>query len=183
MVTVTSLMQADGSTRTPARNVWTRRRLWASVVCCVLGVCVTGLLYVSGSGSGPRQSSVRAEKHMLLRSVAQAAAAYQHDAGRQPTLDDLLAAGAIDAEVQRDFALVTPAVDPSSVVEPLPLLVQAVPCRSVRKGEPWGGPGETSNQDYPACRFMLMPDWSVQAIDEPVYQRDYANRVRLVPLW
>ncbi|MBM4107581.1 MAG: hypothetical protein FJ255_02015 [Phycisphaerae bacterium] len=120
---------------------------------------------------------------MLLRSVAQAAAAYQHDAGRQPTLDDLLAAGAIDAEVQRDFALVTPAVDPSSVVEPLPLLVQAVPCRSVRKGEPWGGPGETSNQDYPACRFMLMPDWSVQAIDEPVYQRDYANRVRLVPLW
>lgn len=129
-----------------------------------------------------RQSGVRAMVHSRLNMVAQAASIYQKDTGAAPTLDSLLAAGLIDAASLREFSRVQPAAGGADPAGVLPILVQTVPCRAVRKGEAWGGLGETTDTDLPAKRYLLMPDWTVAAMDEPEYQRDWAAKLRLSPL-
>jgi hypothetical protein len=131
-----------------------------------------------------RQSGVRAKTQMVLQSVAQAAAAYQQEHAVVPTIDDLLNTKLLDPAALREFSRCAP-IGPSGGSGPPVLdawLVQTVPSRAVRKGEAWGGPGETIDNDLPACRFVLMRDWTVRQIDEPTFQQSYAQRVRLTPL-
>ena len=141
-------------------------------------VLILGVLFVRW-GMQTRQSAVRLGMQLRLRQVAQAAAAYQQQYSAAPTLHTLVASGWLDPDSLRDFSRCeTSSVHPG---EPSPLLVQTVPCRAVRTGEPWGGPGETTDRDLPACRYVLMDDWSVREIEESDYQRDLAGRTRLLP--
>lgn len=156
-----------------------RKRIWAIVV--GLLACSMAGLFFSWAGN-TRQSAVRAKKHAQLLSVAQAARIYEQDSGRKPTVDALLAAGLLDIAVIRDFSRAQPIAETSTASVTTPLIVQTVPCRAVSKGEAWGGPGETIDKDLPACRFVLMPDWSVVPLDEPDFQRDWAGILRLDPL-
>ena len=129
-----------------------------------------------------RQSGVRLHVHVQLRSIAQAAAVYEQQFNTPATLDTLLASNLLDRTTLREFSRCQSVTTPPP---PPPLdawLIQTTPCRAVRKGEAWGGPGETTDQDLPACRYVLMKDWTVQQIDEPDYQRDFAKHVRLTPI-
>ncbi len=104
----------------------------------------------------------------------------QRDTGAAPSsLDAVLSSGFLSGQALKQLSRAVPihAGDTD-----LPLVVQTVPCRAVRKGERWGGIEERINHDLPACRFVLMPDWTVVQIDEPDYQRDIAPRINLVPL-
>lgn len=158
---------------TPAK---THRRV-ALVVGGTL-VLILGVLFVRW-GMQTRQSAVRLGMELSLRQVAQAARAYQQQYNAAPTLDTLVESGWLDPLSLRGFSRCeTPSVQPGV---PTLLLVQTVPCRAVRRGEPWGGPGETTDRDLPACRYVLMDDWSVHEIEESVYQRDLAGRTRLRP--
>lgn len=126
-----------------------------------------------------RQSGVRLHVYIQLRSIAQAAAVYEQTFNTPATLDTLLASTLLDRTALREFSRCQPLTTPP----PLDAwLVQTTPCRAVRKGEAWGGPGETTAQDIPACRYVLMKDWTVQQIEEPDFQRDFAKHVRLTPL-
>lgn len=155
---------------------WRRRLIIiAGLIACVLVVVL--LMWARGT----RQSAVRMTTHNRLRLVTQAAQIYQQDTGAAPTLDALLAAGLIDAASLREFSRVQPVAATSNGVVP-PILVQTVPCRAVRKGEAWGGPGDKLDNDLPAKRFLLMPDWTVAGMDEPDFQRDWAGKLQLSPL-
>lgn len=126
-----------------------------------------------------RQSAVRAMVHGRLEAFRLAAEAIQHETGVAPTLDDVLNSPHFMGVALEQFSRATP-ID--TVDTGLPLVVQTVPCRAVRKGERWGGLEETIEHDLPACRYVLMPDWTVVQIDELDYERDIAPRIRLVPL-
>lgn len=153
------------------------RRLWV-----LLGVAVLAAAgwTVWNPAWGARQSAVRAMTHANLRSIARAAEVYQQQFGTQPTLDDVLAKGLLDAERLDGFSRCDPVPGGAAVLDAW--LVQTKPCRAVRKGEAWGGPGETIDRDLPACRYVLMRDWSVRQIDEPEFQSVAAPRVRLTPV-
>lgn len=126
-----------------------------------------------------RQSAVRAMVHARIQSIEQAARQMQRDTGTAPTLDGVLKSGLLTGETLEQFSR---AVPNGAADTDLPLVVQTVPSRAVRKGETWGGIEETIDHDLPACRVVLMPDWTVVRIDEPDYQRDIAPRIRLLPL-
>lgn len=157
---------------TPRRS---RRSALIAGLAAVVIVVSVGILAL-----GRRQSAVRLERHTLLLSVAQGAKAHAEAHGTSPTIGDLLTHGAIDPSVARYFSIASPV--PGNSPLGLPLLVQSSPCRAVRKGEAWGGPGETIDRDLAACRYVLMPDWTVVPVDEPQFQRDIAPRVRLIPI-
>ncbi|MCE7975475.1 MAG: hypothetical protein DYG92_14330 [Leptolyngbya sp. PLA1] len=157
----------------------TRRTGARGWVTAVLGLLACVLLARALASAGEvRQSGVRAVKVSLLRSAAMAAAVYRDEHRAEPGVEDLARAGLIDVVQLREFLLAEP-VGGRGSEGPTPLLVQAAPCRAVRKGEAWGGPGETIDRDLPACRHVLMSDWSVVAMDEDAYQRDWAGRVAL----
>lgn len=161
-----------------ARFLRRRRRVLAVFATIACGL----LVKLSMWATTMRQSGVRASVHSRLQMVAQAAQIYQQDTGAAPTLDSLLAARLIDAAALREFSRGQSSkagADPAAAV---PILVQSVPCRAVRKGEAWGGPGETTDKDLPAKRFLLMSDWTVAALDEPDFQREWAGKLRLRPV-
>lgn len=150
----------------------------------VIGVIVSvAAVLVVRSVSAPRQSAVRLVTEISLRHVTQAAEIYQQQHQASPKLDDLIASGLVDVLMLDEFSRCE---QPGGVGGIGPAinawLVQTFPCRAVRKGEAYGGPGETTDVDIPACRFVLMHDWSVVQIEEGVYQRDYAPHVVLKPL-
>ncbi len=126
-----------------------------------------------------RQSVVRALVHGRLQSIGLTAQQIQRDTGAAPTLDAVLNSELFTGEGLEQFSRTVP-INASDT--DLPLVVQTVPSRAVRKGERWGGIEERIEHDLPACRFVLMPDWTVVQIDEPDYQRDIAPRIKLVPL-
>lgn len=156
---------------------------WAPAVALALGVAALAL-----GGCGERQSAVRAAAQAQLRMIGQASTIYAQDHGAAPSIDGLLASGLIDPQTRRGVAHAVLAPAPASaggeppIEAPVPWIVQLVPCRAVRAGEAWGGPGETIDHDLPACRFMLWTDGRVEAIDESAFQREWAGRMRLVPL-
>jgi hypothetical protein len=130
-------------------------------------------------GTQARQSAVRLEMQVILRQVAQAARAYQQQFNAAPTLDTIVASGWLDSKSLRAFSRCE--ISPAQPGAPSLLLVQTVPCRAVRQGEAWGGPGEKTDRDLPACRYVLMDDWSVHEIEESDYQRAFAGTARLRP--
>lgn len=149
----------------------------------VAGLVVCGLgLLLARWATDTRQSAVRSLKHAQLQSIAQASRIYDQDSGTPATLDALLGAGLIVPEIRNEFSRAVPATSTSTVAGLAPIVVQTIPCRAVCKGEAWGGPGETTDVDLPACRFVLMSDWSVAKIEESEFQREWAERLRLVPL-
>ncbi|MGE3107120.1 MAG: hypothetical protein AB7G11_08760 [Phycisphaerales bacterium] len=158
-------------------------RRWRRIALAVFAVIACGFfVQLAMWATTKRQSGVRAIVHSRLHLVAQAASIYQQHKGVAPTLDGLLASGLIDPASLSEFSRVQPTTggaDPSKMV---PILVQTVPCRAVRKGEAWGGPGETIDKDLPAKRFLLMPDWTVAGMDEPDFQREWAAKLWLSPL-
>lgn len=162
----------------PVRPSVARRRVWAIV--SGIGL-VVAIALLARWATTMRQSGVRLQVHAALHSVSQAAEMYRMDTGATPTLDDLQGAGLVDVASLRAFSRCEPAT-PGGAPALDAWLVQTVPCRAVRKAEPWNGPGETIDHDLPACRFVLMKDWTVVQIDEPDFQRDYAERVTLTPL-
>lgn len=155
-----------------------KRVIWLFVG--LVGCAVSGLFVRWAADT--RQSAVRAGIHAQLQTIAQAVRIFQQDSGKTPTVDDLVAAEMIDAAVFREFSRVQLEAGAVDALAAAPVIVQTVPCRAVRKGEAWGGPGETIDKDLSACRFVLMPDWSVVQIDEPDFQRDWAGKLRLMPL-
>ncbi len=156
-----------------------RRRRAGRIVAVLIVVVVVALLWRC---AGARQSAVRLKTHNALRTVEQAAAVYQLRFNAPPTLDDLLSTRLLDGLPLDEFSRCEPEVAAGEPPVVDAWVVQTVPCRAVRKGEAWGGPGETTDRDIPPCRFVLMKDWTVRQIDEPDYQRDFAGRVKLTPL-
>lgn len=149
----------------------------------VAGLVVCGLgLLLARWATDTRQSAVRSFKHAQLQSIAQASRIYEQDCGTSATIDALLAGGLIDAGVIAEFSRAAPVSSSTTAPGLVPIVVQKIPCRAVSKGEAWGGPGETTDVDLPACRFVLMSDWSVAKIEEPEFQAEWAGRLRLVPL-
>lgn len=139
---------------------------------------VVGVLFVRWATDMP-QSGVRLMRHSELHSVAQAAALYEQDFKTSPTLDDLLGAGLLHRPSLSKYSIAKAAPGQGA---PDAWLIQTVPCRPVKKGDAWGGPGDKIDHDLPACRYVLKRDWTVVQVDEPDYQRDLALRVRLVPI-
>lgn len=169
----------DAPSDPPTRKKPGRRRRWLLVG--VIGLAL--IVLVARWATAVRQSGVRLKTQVALLSVAQAAAAYQQQHAVAPRLDDLLTTGMLDLAILREFSRCAPVGAGGSNAPVLDAwLVQTVPSRAVRKGEAWGGPGETIDHDLPACRFVLMKDWTVRQIDEPDYQRDYAPHLQLTPL-
>ncbi len=161
----------------PARN---RRRRRALIVGGALIFALAGLFAYEWF-TRVRQSAVRARVAAALRSVSQAAEAYERENGRPATLDDLIVANLIDVPALAEFSRCEPSTTTGEPAAPAAWLVQTIPCRAVRKGEPWGGPGEFLDRDLPPCRFLLMHDWRVEQFDEIDFQREFAGRVRLSP--
>lgn len=172
-------MLADESRAGSSRRPSSRHR-WRVIAVVLVLTCLA--VYFVPRWAEPRQSAVRMVKHSMLRSVAQAAEIYQQGFGSSPSIQDLLVAKLVVASVQREFSEAIPVDGASRPGDPWPLVVQTTPCRAVRRGEAWGGPGEAIDHDLPACRIMLMPDWTVRSVDEDVYQRDLARHLRLAPL-
>lgn len=160
-------------------NLYLRHRRATLIASLIAMMCFVVWLFINWATT-TRQSAVRAQKHNMLRAVAQAAEVYRSENGGQVSLDQLVTSGLIEREVRREFAKaeIIGEGNPSLV----PIVVQKVPCREVRAGEAWGGLGEYSDRKLPARRYVLMSDWSVVGIDEPEYQEQWASRVRLVPL-
>lgn len=173
-------MQGHGQPQPAAPRRQARRRERVVVLLALILVVALAWLAVPRCFP-PRESAVRVVKQSWLRAVAQAADIYRSNTGSSPALDDLLAAGLIDERVREEFSRVEATGDEVLGSASLPLLVQTVPNRAVRAGEPWGGPGEKADHDIPPNRYILMPDWTVLAMDEPEFQRELSGRVRLVP--
>lgn len=156
-----------------------RRLAWIAAGVAVL----TALVIVVQFAGAPRQSAVRAIARGKAGLVAQAAKMYEQQHGGTPRMADLWAAEMIHASVAEEFAPVGRAVGapPAAEGDISPLMVQVKPCRAVKKGEAWGGPGETTDVARPACRYVLMSDWAVVEMEEAEYQRDWAGKVTLLP--
>jgi hypothetical protein len=169
----------DRAVSMPARS---RRRRVVRLVKWALAAAVV-LLLLTPCLMWPfqpiRQSAVRARVHGEIDSIGRAALQYQRDTDSAPTLDGVLNSGMLAGVPLDKFSRVVPVLAGDTG---LPLVVQTVPCRAVRKGEMWGGIEERIEHDLPACRFVLMPDWTVVEMQEPDYQRTIAPRVTLKPL-
>lgn len=156
-----------------------RRLAWIAAGVAVL----TALVIVVQVLGAPRQSGVRAIARGKASLVAQAAKLYEQQHGSTPRVADLWAGGMIDPIVAEEFSPVGPAVGAPLAAEGgiSPVVVQVRPCRAVKKGEAWGGPGEVTEVARQACRYVLMSDWTVVEMEEAEYQRDWAGKVTLLP--
>ncbi len=163
----------------PRRGLWMKAVRIASLAVSALATLVVVAVLALWLMFPMRQSVVRAQAHAQLEMIAQAARIYQSDTGVAPGLDDVLNSDHFASVQLKEYSRVSPI---SASDTGLPLVVQTVPCRAVRKGERWGGIEERIEHDLPACRFVLMADWTVKQIDEPEYQRDIAPRLTLTPL-
>lgn len=159
------------------------RRPYKRVTWILLGV---GVLMAGGALQSyrwfttPRASTDRVMVRMSLRAIGQSFGMYRAERGAWPTLGDLVRRGELYAEPARQFALVRYAVEPEST-ERRVLVSQRAACRAVRRGEPWGGPGEITDRDMPAARYVLYDDLRVDAMSEEEFQERYGSRVELMP--
>jgi hypothetical protein len=163
----------------PRRRRWKKAVRIAALVASAAAVLVVVAVLALWLMFPMRQSVVRAGAHAQLERIAQAARIYESDTGVKATLDHVLNSGHFVGVQLEAYSRASPI---SASDTGLPLVVQTVPCRAVRKGESWGGIEQRIDHDLPACRFVLMADWTVKQIDEPDYQRDIAPRLTLTPL-
>jgi len=61
------------------------------------------------------------------------------------------------------------------------LAYQKVPCKAVKVGEPWGGPGNRATQDYPAVRATLFANGESRMVEEAEFQTLYGWLLRGEP--
>lgn len=174
-----SIATNQAAPATPPRPARARRRIAVALLLLVTAAAffVPALNWFFSQ----RQSGIRAVTHAHLRSFELGAEVYQNDHGVLPTLDQLLAANVVPTESLALFSRATP-LPGESLGPEFPLIVQTKPCRAVKKGESWGGPGEFIDRDLPACRFLLRADWTIVEMSEPDYQRDFASRITLAPI-
>ena len=163
----------------PRRRRWKKALRIAALVASAAAVLVVVAVLALGLMFPMRQSVVRAQAHGQLERIAQAARIYKSDTGVSATLDDVLNSRHFAGVQLKAYSRASPI---SAWDTGLPLVVQTVQCRAVRKGESWGSIEQRIDHDLPACRFVLMADWTVKQIDEPDYQRDIALRLTLSPL-
>ncbi|MCC6951770.1 MAG: hypothetical protein IT433_10040 [Phycisphaerales bacterium] len=119
----------------------------------------------------------------MAAQIVTAAKIHEYDCERLPRLAALWATGMVDPTIAVEFAPAKPSVGSAglaagTVSAPM---VQVQPCRAVKKGEAWGGPGEVTDVVRPACRYELMSDGTVVEMEEAEYQRGWAGRVTLGP--
>lgn len=162
---------------------------WRRLAALAAGVAVlTALVIVVQMLGAPRQSAVRAIVRGKAGLVAQGAKIYAQEHGGTPRIVDLWSAGMIHPTVLQEFSAVEltgvaagDAAGDGAKVGEVPLMVQVKPSRAVKKGEAWGGPGETTQIARPAVRCVLMSDWTVVEMDEAEYQSTWAAKVKLLP--
>ncbi|MCG3126773.1 MAG: hypothetical protein CHACPFDD_01628 [Phycisphaerae bacterium] len=157
-------------------------RAYGRVTSILLGI---GLLVAGGTCQSyrwfttPRASTDRVMVRMSLRAIGQSFGVYRAEHGNWPTLGDLVRRGELYAEPARQFALVRYTSE-AKADERRVLVAQRAPCRAVRRGEPWGGPGETTDRDMPAARYVLYDDLRVDAMTEDEFQKQYGSRIELL---
>lgn len=119
-------------------------------------------------GTTIRQSALRTVYGSTMSSLGRSLRLYHEKFGAYPDdLATLARRGYFDSSLS-PFEIVYVGGD-SSV-----LAYQKEPCRAVKKGEPWGGPGERAEEDIPAARIIVLKDKNYAVfVDEPVFQRDY----------
>ncbi|MFA6044092.1 MAG: hypothetical protein WC718_03835 [Phycisphaerales bacterium] len=170
---------ADESVSDPRRRLWKKAVRIAALMASAAAMLVVMAMLALWLMFPMRQSVVRAGAHAQLERIAQAARIYESDTGVRATLEHVLNSGHFAGVQLEAYSRASPISESDTG---LPLVVQTVPCRAVRKGESWGGIEQTIDHDLPACRYVLMPDWTVVQMDEPDYQRDIAPRLTLTPL-
>jgi len=160
---------------------------WRRLAALAAGVAVlTALVIVVQMLGAPRQSAVRAIVRGQAAHVVTTAKIYEYDYKAAPRMTDLWTSGLLQPSVAEPFAPVevaagATAASPGVAPAVVPLMVQVKPSRAVKKGEAWGGPGETTQIARPAVRCVLMSDWTVVEMDEAEYQREWAGKVALRP--
>lgn len=127
----------------------------------------------------PRASVDRQIVQTMLRGLAQSFHFYADAHGTFPTFEILSERGELTPDQIRHLA---PVIYKSN--EPVPesriLVVQKAPCRAVRKGEPWGGPGEVTNSDLPPKRYALFDDLRVRGMSESEFQTIYLPHIEIL---
>jgi hypothetical protein len=157
-----------------------RHRVW--ILFGIAAVLVFAAWQGCRSLSATRASTDRTIAQATLRGVAQAVSSYQQQYHERPSsLALLVQHGDLSPKQVRDVL----AVGYRQTVRsrfPRLLAVQKEPCRAVKKGEPWGGPGEVAKRDWPAVRYCLFDDLRIEAVPEDQFEDEYAPLLKLFPV-
>jgi len=149
-----------------------RRRVFTALL-ILIPAGALGLIGYRWIGT-PRQSAVRLVIGASLKGIRTTIDVFASDNGRLPaSFDELIVAGLLTADHAKPFVYVG---NTGGV-----LAYQKTPCRAVRAGEPWGGPGERTPVAIPAARFVLLDGQDPVLVNEVVFQQAYASLLSKTP--